>query len=98
MTVEADTNGTLVELYAQTTIEPDNFIIVPVSQQNRLVSPSTLIKVSYSVDEDHIITNNYLTGITLTNSSIDIVSIYNFTVDSSFIDGDPIEWELISSP
>ena len=94
ITIEADTNGTIVELYATETIQPDNFIIVSVSQQNRLTNPSTLIKVSYQVDEGGIITNNFFTGLTLTNSSS---SIYNLTVDSGFINGQNIDWEFITA-
>lgn len=93
MTVDADTNGTIVELYEPRTLSPDEFYVITVSRQNRLTSPSTLIKVTYTVAGGGIITNNYFTGLTLTNSSS---SIYNLTVDSGFINGQNIDWELVT--
>ena len=95
MTVDADTNGTIVGLHAPRTLQPDEFYVISVSQQNRLTSPSTLIKVTYTVAGGGIIATNYFSGLTLTNSSS---SIYNLTVDSGFINGQNIDWELVTEP
>lgn len=93
ITVDANTNGTIVSLKTLTTIAPDNFIVINVSQPNRLTNPSTLIKVTYTIVGGGSITNNYFTGLTLTNSSS---SKYNLTVDSGFINGQSIDWEVVT--
>jgi len=93
ITVDANTAGTIVSLKTLTTIAPDNFIVINVSQPNRLTNPSTLIKVTYSIVGGGSIINNFFTGLTLTNSSS---TKYNLTVDSGFINGQSIDWEVVT--
>ena len=94
ITVEADTNGTIVLLNALTTITVSNFIEITVAPENRLASPSTLIKVTYAVYGGGIFAN-YFTGLTLDQDTATQATYY-LTVDSGFIDGGAMVWELVT--
>lgn len=97
ITVEADTNGTIVELNPFDTILVGGSIFFTLSEENRLTSPSTLIKVTFLVDEGGTLFGIYPgTGLTNEEALGTATELY-FTVDSGYIEDTALTLEVTTT-
>ena len=92
ITVEADT----LELNPFETLILGESIEIIVSEENRLTSPSTLIKITYEVDEGGVLFAVYPNGLTYNWEISNETELY-FTVDSGYIDDGTISLELVAA-
>ena len=97
ITVEADTNGTIVLLNALDTVIVGSFLSFTITEQNRLTSPSTFIRITYLVDESGSLSNVYPdTGLTYESGISTSTELY-FTVGSGFLDNTALSLEVTTT-